>query len=126
MYDLQKNKNFLKTLISYTKDGKIIWDYLDAEPLDQDVIDKIEYLLPIDYDVIDFENSFYYADKQSNTYALVRTLSSNYYFFLIPYTLKSTQSLCDNEYTQLIVELSNIIQSKLPSAQQMIDNILNM
>ena len=45
MYDLQKNKNFLKTLISYTKDGKIIWDYLDAEPLDQDVIDKIEYLL---------------------------------------------------------------------------------
>lgn len=127
----QKYVNFITALINATKNDSIEWSYLDSNKLLYQGMRWVkattiyDNLIGNTSPIPDFnvESSFY--TSQDDGYIALYVHGNNpAELFIIPGTFKSVVHMSADEYGEYITRLLNIVHSKFPSGDAMIDSFI--
>ncbi len=128
----EKYGMFLMKILQMTKEERISWDYLDQnESLYSGmnwirtstrfgIFGEKETVSPN----FDREDSFYAKIGETSIVILVKN-NQPATLYVVPNTYKKVVRFDADEYGELITRLRNLVQSKFPSGEVFIDELLN-
>ena len=127
----QKYVNFITALINATKNDSIEWSYLDSNKLLYQGMRWVkattiyDNLIGNTSPMPDFNvESSFYTTQEDGYIALYVHGNTPAELFIIPGTFKSVVHMSADQYGEYITRLLNIVHSKFPSGDAMIDQFM--
>lgn len=128
----QKYVNFITALINATKNDSIEWSYLDSNKLLYQGMRWVkattiyDNLIGNTSPMPDFNvESSFYTTQEDGYIALYVHGNNPAELFIIPGTFKSVVHMSADQYGEYITRLLNIVHSKFPSGDAMIDSFIS-
>lgn len=122
-----KISKFLNKLIILTKTDDLNWHYLQDSKDIYNFLDICDPNNPFGKIEIDKDSSFYTVINKSYISILKNVDTDDYQLDIIPSTFRATETIYSEEnYIEDLCRLNNLIKSKFPNADAVIDEILKM
>ncbi len=125
------NEQFISKIIELTKEDKITWNYLDSNKIIYESLDLtpgIKGFLKEGFD----KNSSFYAKINYNFIVFYKisdaklSVLDSLIFKTVPSTFREIRTIELEENKNELIRLHNIIKSKFPNSEDIINDILNL